>query len=96
MTRHAFDPFSALAGLLCIGLAATVVLRPGPLSLEQLQLAGPLALLLLGLTLVLGGGRRRETSPATASPDPGSEPEQREDPADEEPGDGGDGQGGQR
>lgn len=57
MTRHRFDAFSALAGLLSLGVAVTVGVRTGPIGLADLQLVGPVAILVLGVALVAGGGR---------------------------------------
>jgi uncharacterized membrane protein (DUF4010 family) len=79
MTRHRFDPFSFLVGALAVAAAVIVLVEPAALRLLDLRVAGPIALLAIGLALLLsgsGGG-----SPAAAA---GSEPEPDETPADDE------------
>lgn len=69
MTRHRFDPFSALAGLLSVAFAIAIGARTGPVGVAELQLVGPLAILVLGVALVAGGGRTRPAAePTDASP----------------------------
>lgn len=75
MTRHRFDTFSALAGMLSLAVAIGVGARTGPVGLAELQLLGPVAILILGVALVAGAGR--------------SQAERDQDPADEQPGHGG-------
>lgn len=66
MTRHRFDPFSALAGLLSLAFAIAIGARTGPVGLTELQLVGPVAILVLGIALVASGGR----TPTAASVPP--------------------------
>ena len=65
MTRHRFDTFSAIAGVACLGLAAVVVFRTGPVGLASLRLVVPLVVLALGISLLASGGRAARTEPAT-------------------------------
>lgn len=61
MTRHRFDPFSFVVGLVCVGVAVLAFMDPTGLRIEDLRVAGPAVVLLLGLTLLVGGGRRDRT-----------------------------------
>lgn len=63
MIRHRFDPFSAVAGLLSLASAVAIGARTGPLGVSELQLIGPVAILLLGLALVLSAPRRPADAP---------------------------------
>ncbi len=75
MARHRFDPFSALAGLLSVAFAIAVGARTGPIGLAELQLIGPVAILVLGLALVAGGTRTPADGSVPASPPDGVAPQ---------------------
>lgn len=84
MTRHRFDPFSALAGVLSLAMAIAIGARTGPVGIAELQLVGPLAILVLGVALVAGGGRSPDAAElaATSSPDPAPGVGRDDDPGD--------------
>lgn len=97
MTRHRFDPFSFIAGAIAASIAVAVLLGQVSVRLLDLRIAGPVLLLLLGLALLLGGGRDRTSAEDaaetldTAGADRAAVPDPAqggEDDEDEEPGDG--------
>lgn len=59
MTRHRFDPFSFIAGAVSVGIAVAVLAGAVRIELVDLRFAGPVLVLVLGLALLLGGGRDR-------------------------------------
>lgn len=59
MTRHRFDPFSFIAGGIAVSVAVAVLIGEVSIRLLDLRIAGPVLVLLLGLALLLGGGRDR-------------------------------------
>lgn len=59
MTRHRFDPFSFIAGGVTVGVAIAVLFGQVTLDLVDLRIAGPVLVLVLGLALLLSGGRDR-------------------------------------
>lgn len=70
MTRHRFDPFSFIAGGIAVSVAVAVLIGEVSIRLLDLRIAGPVLVLLLGLALLLGGGRDRSAAdPATAADD---------------------------
>ncbi|WP_052665272.1 hypothetical protein [Nitriliruptor alkaliphilus] len=72
MSRHRFDPFSFIAGATAVGIAVAVLSGELTISLLDLRVAGPVLLLLLGLGLLLGGGRDRSLPAAPSSGEPSS------------------------
>lgn len=74
MSRHRFDPFSFIAGATAVGIAVAVLSGELTISLLDLRVAGPVLLLLLGLALLLGGGRDRSSSPVQAASSTSTEP----------------------
>lgn len=80
MTRHRFDALSFVVGAACVGLAAAVLLQMGQLRFEDLRIAGPVALLALGLGALVNattrgrGGATTDVGAVTADPTPAVEP----------------------
>lgn len=62
MTRHRFDPFSFIAGGIAVSVAVAVLIGEVSIRLLDLRIAGPVLVLLLGLALLLGGGRDRSSA----------------------------------
>lgn len=69
MTRHRFDPFSFIAGGIAVSVAVAVLIGEVSISLLDLRIAGPVLLLLLGLALLLGGGRDRAAADEVGAPE---------------------------
>jgi hypothetical protein len=74
VSRHRFDPFSFIAGATAVGIAVAVLSGELTISLLDLRVAGPVLLLLLGLALLLGGGRDRSLVAAEAGPSTTADP----------------------
>jgi hypothetical protein len=62
VTRHRFDPFSFIAGGIAVSVAIAVLVGEVSIGLLDLRIAGPVLILLLGLALLLGGGRDRSAA----------------------------------
>lgn len=60
MTRHRFDPLSFVFGLVFVAIAVAGLTGPWPLRPVDLAWAGPGALILLGVVVLLSGARRGE------------------------------------
>jgi hypothetical protein len=68
VTRHRFDPFSFIAGGIAVSVAVAVLVGAVSIRLLDLRIAGPVLVLLLGLALLLGGGRDRGTAEEVGAP----------------------------
>jgi hypothetical protein len=61
MTRHSLDLFSLVAGLICTGVALLALVGPPDFALADLRIIGPAIVLLVGVSLLVGGPRRDRT-----------------------------------
>lgn len=80
MTRHRFDIFSFIAGAATVAVALLVLLDAVTISAVDLRIVGPVVVLALGASLLIGGGRERPVASA-ASPDPAPDRDPAPEPA---------------